>query len=83
MGAPQSSRSSGPAKQGVFLKQVYIRRSPSNRETAAAMALAVGLGTAVGAAAYYLTRALLGRELMPPLADGADVEVEVGVEETE
>ena len=67
----------------MVLKQVYIRRSPSSRETVAAAALAIGLGSAVGAAAYYLTRALLGRDLAPPLSDLSDLEVEGGVEETE
>jgi len=65
------------------LKQVYIRRAPSTRETVAAAALAAGLGAAIGAAAFYLTRALLARDLVPPLPDSASTEVEEEVEEGE
>ncbi|MGI9626540.1 MAG: hypothetical protein ACR2QM_06880 [Longimicrobiales bacterium] len=62
------------------MKHVYIRRAPSRQETAAASALAVGLGAAVGALAYYLTRTLLARDVVPPLPardeEAGDEEVE-------
>ncbi|MGI9628358.1 MAG: hypothetical protein ACR2QM_16105 [Longimicrobiales bacterium] len=62
------------------MKHVYIRRSPSRQETAAAGALAVGLGAAVGALAYYLTRMLLARDVTPllpePDEETSDGEVE-------
>lgn len=64
------------------VKQVYIRRVPSRQENVLAVGLAVGLGTAIGAAVYYFARALLARDAVRPLpeADGRP-SVEGGVEE--
>jgi len=53
------------------VKQVYIRRLPSRQETVLAAALAVGLGTALGAAVYYFARALLARDEVATLPDSA------------
>lgn len=64
------------------VKQVYIRRVPSRQETVLAAGLAVGLGTAIGAAVYYFARALLARDAVPPLpeAEGGSI-ARGGVEE--
>ena len=53
------------------MKQVYIRRLPSTQERVTAAAVAIGLGTAIGAAAYYLARAFLARDAIPLRPDPA------------
>jgi hypothetical protein len=64
------------------VKQVYIRRVPSRQETVLAAGLAVGLGTALGAAVYYFARAFLARDVAPPLPEAAGrSSAEGGVEE--
>lgn len=62
------------------MNQVYVRRRPSTQETALAAALAIGVGTAIGAAAWYVARALLARDPVTPLPDRAHESLEGEVE---
>jgi len=62
------------------MNQVYVRRRPSTKETAMAAVVAIGLGTVIGAATYYLTRALLARDSVTPLPDRTDASLEGEVE---
>ncbi len=59
------------------MKQVYIRRAPSTKESATAAVLAMGLGTLVAGTAFYVTRMLLARDRVRVLqASELDDEVE-------